>query len=208
MLWVQKVLDGLALGYAILYFPVPIFWLLIHGAIHFWRRFGNRSFWIAVPVWIVPGVTLVMLRHRIFAERLGRNALTWTLGSALVALGFWIGHRVHREFGLRRLAGFPEMNPGSSPSGLVRSGIYAYVRHPRYLEFMLTFWGLALLTGAAGIFLLAIVTILLYQIVTPLEERELRQHYGAQYELYAKAVSRFVPRFRSSRPTSLSRKGE
>ena len=61
---------------------------------------------------------------------------------------------------------------------------------------MLSFFGLGLLTGATGIFLLAIVTVLLYLIVTPLEERELREHYGEGYEAYARAVPRFLPRLR------------
>ena len=61
---------------------------------------------------------------------------------------------------------------------------------------MLTFTGLAVLTGAGGIFLLAIVTVLMYQIVAPLEERELRQHYGAEYESYTRLVPRFLPRLR------------
>jgi len=47
-----------------------------------------------------------------------------------------------------------------------------------------------------GIFLLAIVTILLYLIVAPLEERELREHYGPEYEAYARDVPRFLPRLR------------
>jgi len=47
-----------------------------------------------------------------------------------------------------------------------------------------------------GIFLLAILTILLYLIVAPLEERQLREHYGSEYEGYARAVPRFLPRLR------------
>ncbi len=189
-------LDALALSYAILYFPAPVFWLMIHPAIHFWRRFGNRSFWIALPLWVFSGTALVLLRHRIFAQRLGRNVFTWILGSGLVALGLWIGGRVHREFGLRRLAGLPEMQPGRYPGGVVSAGIYSYVRHPRYLEYMLTFVGLALLTGAMGIFLLAIVTILLYLTVAPIEEAELLEQYGSQYEEYVRTVPRFLPSLR------------
>lgn len=189
-------LDAVALIYAILYFPVPVFWLMIHPAIQFWRRFGNRSFWIALPLWLFSGTVLALVRHRIFAQRLDRNVLTGILGSGLVALGLWIGRRVHREFGLWRLAGLPEMQPGRYPGGVVKVGIYSYVRHPRYLEFMVTFVGLALLTGAAGIFLLAIITILLYLIVAPLEEWELREQYGSQYEEYVRRVPRFLPRLR------------
>ena len=192
----QGTVDAVALVYAIVVFPAPFFWLIVHPAIHFWRRFGNRSFWVALPLWTFSGTCLVLLRHRIFAERIGRNPLTTIAGVALIALAVWIGHHVHRRLGLQRLAGLPEMNPDRYPGGVVRTGIYARVRHPRYLEYMLTFAGLALLTGAVGIFLLAIITILLYLIVAPLEERELREHYGPEYEAYARDVPRFLPRLR------------
>jgi len=196
MAWLTQAIDVVALVYAILFFPAPFFWLMIHAAIGFWRRFGNRSFWIALPVWTISGVALVLLRHRIFAERLGRNALTWLGGAALVAIALWIGRQVHHDLGLRRLGGLPEVNPARYPGGVVRSGIYTRLRHPRYVEYMLTFAGLALLTGARGIFLLAFITVLLYLIVAPIEERELRAHYGQEYETYARVVPRFVPRLR------------
>ena len=182
---------------AILFFPAPFLWLIVHPAIRFWRRFGTRSLWIALPLWTFSGTFLVLLRHRIFDERVSRNALTAIAGVALIGLAVWIGHHVHRRLGLQRLAGLPEVNPGRYPGGVVRAGVYARVRHPRYLEYMLTFVGLALLTGAVGIFLLAIITILLYLIVAPLEERELREHYRPEYEAYARDVPRFLPRWRS-----------
>lgn len=204
MIWMQKGLDALALVYAILFFPAPFFWLIFHPFIGFWRRLGSRSFWIAVPVWLVWGTALVFLRHDIFAERINRNALTWILGTALIVLALWINRRVHREFSVRRLIGLPEMHRQRDPAGMIRSGIYGQVRHPRYLEFMLTFLALAFLTGAVGIFLLAIVTILMYLIVAPLEERELREYYGSEYEAYARTAPRFVPRLRRKTKTEIS----
>jgi protein-S-isoprenylcysteine O-methyltransferase Ste14 len=196
MEWIERAVDALALTFAVVFFPAGLFWLVIHPGIRFWRRFGNRAFWVALPLWVVPGITLVGLRHELFAQRLGRNVWTWTSGTLLLALAVWLTWRVHREFSLRRLAGFPELSPQRYRGGVVRSGIYGIVRHPRYLGFMLSFLGLALLTGAAGIFALAIVTILLYLIVAPLEERELREHYGSDYEAYIRDVPRFLPRWR------------
>jgi protein-S-isoprenylcysteine O-methyltransferase Ste14 len=64
------------------------------------------------------------------------------------------------------------------------------------LAYMLTFWGFAFVTSALGIFVLAIVSVLMYLIVTPVEERELRLQYGSEYEAYCRAVPRFVPRLR------------
>jgi protein-S-isoprenylcysteine O-methyltransferase Ste14 len=193
-------LDLLALLYALLFFPAPIFWLIIHPTIQFWRRFGTRAYWVALPLWLLSGATLLFLRQELFADRLSRNTVTTLIGTGLVLLGLWLNRRVHREFSWRRLVGFPEITPERHPGGVVRSGIYANLRHPRYLEFMITFMGLALLTGAVGIFVLAILTVLLYLIVAPLEERELRQQYGQAYEAYRSEVPRFLPRRRRSGP--------
>jgi isoprenylcysteine carboxyl methyltransferase (ICMT) family protein YpbQ len=196
MIWIEKTLDALALAYAILFFPAPFFWLIIHPAISFWRRFGNRSLWVAAPVWLIFGVTLVVLRGRIFSQRLGRNPLTAVLGFGLIALAYRIDKRVREQFTLRRLVGIPEMEPHRNVRGVVRDGIYARIRHPRYLVYMLSFWGLAFVTSALGFFVLAIVSVLMYLIVAPLEERELRQQYGSEYEAYCQAVPRFLPRLR------------
>jgi protein-S-isoprenylcysteine O-methyltransferase Ste14 len=192
----QKSLDVLALLALVLLFPIPFFWLLIHPAIHFWRRFGNRSFGVALPVWAGWGAMLLLLRGYLFEARFQRNAWTWVLGASLLAAAIWIDRRTRHDFGLRRLAGVPEINPGHQLSGVVRTGAYAFTRHPRYTGYMLTLLSMACLTGALRIFLLAIVSILLYQIVARLEERELLEHYGRAYEAYARAVPRFLPRWR------------
>ena len=188
-------MDWLAVVYAVLYFPVPVYWLLIHPAVSFWRGVGYRSFWIALPVWIAVGLPLVYIDNSLFAWRLPRDLGTYCLGTMLLALNLWVGRRVHQKFSFKKLAGLPELNPGHALRGIVSTGIYARVRHPRYANIMLGFIGFALLTGAAGIFLLAIVTFLLYLIVAPLEERELREQYGSEYEAYARTVPRFLPRF-------------
>lgn len=197
-------IDTVALLFLILLFPIPFFWLLIHAVIGFWRRFGRRAFWVALPVWVVSGALLVVGRHRIFAERFHRPAWTWIAGAGLLFLGFWLERQTHQAFGLRRLVGLPELQPGHPSSGVVRSGVYRYLRHPRYLQYMSTLLAFAFLTGAAGYFLLAILSVLLYQVVARLEERELRALYGNAYEDYARHVPRFLPRLARKREPQTS----
>jgi protein-S-isoprenylcysteine O-methyltransferase Ste14 len=202
-LTLNTTIDGLALLYAALYFPVPIYWLLIHPVVNTWRSIGYRSFWIALPVWILVGVPVALMEDSLFAYRLPRNAATYALGAAFLALNFWVSRRVHQEFSFKKLAGLPELNPDHPQRGVVGTGINAQVRHPRYANIMLGFLAFWLLTGAAGIFLLAFVTFLLYLIVTSLEERELREQYGSEYEAYARRVPRFLPRLRRKSRNSL-----
>jgi hypothetical protein len=65
-----RTIDWLAIAYAALYFPVPVYWLLIHPAVNCWRRIGYRSFWIALPVWVVIGVPLALTANSLFSHRL------------------------------------------------------------------------------------------------------------------------------------------
>lgn len=189
-----QAVDIIALIHLIALFPIPFFWFLLHPAIGFWRRIGSRSYWVALPVWGVLGALLVVERRWIFAGRIQRSAWTWAAGAGLSLLAVWLERKVTRDFGLRRLVGLPELKPGQPSSGVIRSGVYAYVRHPRYLECMVSLLAFAAYTGSAGYFSLAILSVLLYQIVAPLEERELRERYGKAYEDYAREVPRFLPR--------------
>jgi len=194
MAWLQKGLDDVALFYVILVFPIPFFWLIIHSGIHFWRRFGNRSYWVALPVWTAFGTMGLLARDKILSGRFHSTGWAVVVGLSLLAFGFWLGWRVDHDLGFRRLAGLPEMNPAQYPGGVVGGGVYRYVRHPRYLAYILTLSSFAFLTRAKGMFIVAALSVLLYQVVTSLEERELREHYGSEYEAYARKVPRFVPR--------------
>jgi protein-S-isoprenylcysteine O-methyltransferase Ste14 len=192
----RAVADAIALLYSLLIFPAPIYWLAIHPAIHFWRRQGNRSFWIALPIWIGTGSALILLRRGVLAARQEQHLWMILPGLLLVGVAAWLDRATRRDFGIRRLVGIPEMNPFDPQAQVVSQGIYSRLRHPRYVQYCLTFWGLAFLTCRAWVFLLAILTVLLYLIVAPLEERELQEQYGEAYEKYAQQVPRFIPRLR------------
>jgi protein-S-isoprenylcysteine O-methyltransferase Ste14 len=185
--------DYLALFYLMMFLWIPFFWFLFHPAIRFWRRIGTRSLWIALPVWLSFAVGIVAARHWLFTPRIGRDPLTWTAGALLFVVASWLEVQTRHALGWRRLAGFAELNPAHRLRGVIRTGVYAHIRHPRYLLYMLMILSMAFLTGAQPIFLLAVLNILLYQILAPLEERELLDQYGPQFENYRQSVPRFVP---------------
>lgn len=187
--------DFAALFYLIMILWIPFFWFVFHPAIGYWRRIGNRAFWVALPVWLGFAVVLILTRHALFARRIERNALTWIVGGGLFLAASWLEVQTRRTLGLRRLVGLPELHSGHPSGGVARTGVYARVRHPRYLFYMVVLISLALLTGAAAIFLLAILNILMYQILAPLEEGVLVDQYGPSYEVYRQSVPRFVPRW-------------
>ena len=186
-------IDYLALVYLVLLLWIPFFWFAFHPGIRFWRRVGNRAFWVALPVWLIFAVGIIMARRELFARRLERSALTWAVGGVLFFVASWLDVQTRRAFGWRRLAGLTELNPEHRLCAVIRTGVYGRVRHPRYVLYMLMILSMAFLTGAQAIFLLAFLSVLLYQILAPLEERELLDQYGPQYEDYRRLVPRFVP---------------
>jgi protein-S-isoprenylcysteine O-methyltransferase Ste14 len=186
-------IDFIALFCLVLFLWIPFYWFVFHPAIGFWRRVGNRAFWVALPVWLIFAAGIIIARHQLLAWRLERNVLTWAVGGVLFIVASWLDVQTRHALGWRRLAGLPELNPEHRLCGVIRTGIYARVRHPRYLLYMLMILSMAFLTGAQAIFLLAFLNILMYLILAPLEERKLLDQYGPQYEDYRRSVPRFMP---------------
>jgi protein-S-isoprenylcysteine O-methyltransferase Ste14 len=197
-------IDLIAISYMVLLLWIPFFWFLFHPAIRFWRRLGYRALWSALPLWLTFALLIIAARHDILSKRVERNALTWTLGAVLFVVASWLDSQTRHTFGWRRLVGLAELNPQHRLRGIVRTGVYGRVRHPRYLLYMLMILSMAFLTGAEPIFLLAFLNILLYQVLAPFEERELLDQYGSLYEDYRRSVPRFVPRLKRKPASSIS----
>jgi protein-S-isoprenylcysteine O-methyltransferase Ste14 len=82
--------------------------------------------------------------------------------------------------------------PTSRPVGLVSDGLYAIVRHPIYLGWVIFVWAAPIMTGTRLVF--AAVSTAYLVAAVPLEERSLRQVFGAEYDAYARRVRwRIVP---------------
>jgi protein-S-isoprenylcysteine O-methyltransferase Ste14 len=72
--------------------------------------------------------------------------------------------------------------------------LYAHVRHPLYVGWMLAFWATPTMTAGH---LLYASTLTAYMVLAALvEERDLVAHFGRQYEDYRRAVPRYLPRVR------------
>jgi protein-S-isoprenylcysteine O-methyltransferase Ste14 len=78
--------------------------------------------------------------------------------------------------------------------GLVTTGIFAYVRHPMYLGYILAYLGCIVGTMS----LLSIIPWLLithlYATMASYEEQKLEQKFGKEYAEYTRKVSKWIPR--------------
>ncbi|MFO1432748.1 MAG: isoprenylcysteine carboxylmethyltransferase family protein [Candidatus Competibacteraceae bacterium] len=175
-----------------------LFWLLIHPFVPTWRRLG--------PVWTYSLVgTLVMLmlfglfqaRTLLLTVEFGSHALLWLLGSGCLAMAVYLRRLIHdARLTVWVLVGLPELAPDRHPQELLTAGLYARLRHPRYVQVALALLGYALIANYLAAYLVfAAWLILMYPLVV-LEERELRQRFGNAYEAYCRQVPRFIPRLR------------
>jgi protein-S-isoprenylcysteine O-methyltransferase Ste14 len=89
------------------------------------------------------------------------------------------------------------------PQRLVVSGPYRYVRNPLYLTDMTLIGSAALLVQSWFLVVVLVVYIAQLGMQVRLEERELKQRFGEQYERYLKAVPRFIPRLTPVDPRAI-----
>jgi len=124
------------------------------------------------------------------------GAAEWVLGAlylaSLVALVFVTLHFDYAEFlGLRQVADRVAGRPRRDPT-LSVEGPYGYCRHPMYLAMLSAFWLGPVMTLGRFEFAALCTAYLLFGL--HLEERNLRQELGPQYDLYRANVPMLVPR--------------
>jgi protein-S-isoprenylcysteine O-methyltransferase Ste14 len=173
--------------------PVPIYWLVMHGGIAYWRTLdrGRLPYWLAAgAAWGAGGWLLYRyLRPQLFIAG-DRPAWAVVAGALLMLCDVAIFAVAESELGGRRLVGQAEL---SAKGELAVKGLYAHVRHPRYLGMMLGVLGACILAGSQRLWIVALAWWIAALAIIRIEERELRQRFGAAYASYAQRVPMLVP---------------
>jgi len=139
--------------------------------------------------WAPVTVCLVIFRDRLLVA--GAVA-GWriVLGLALIIFEAWIFWLVKRDLGAAKLVGATELSAGGE---VISRGIYARIRHPRYLGSFLAILGACLLAGTTALWIVAGAWTVLTRIAIGMEEREMRARFGESYLAYCRRVPRFLP---------------
>jgi protein-S-isoprenylcysteine O-methyltransferase Ste14 len=174
--------------------PGFLLWFFIHPVAGFWRRLGPVGTYAILSVPVVALMAAVFLaRDVLLAREYGTRLPLVVLGLlCLVPAGLIAGRR-RRQLTFGILAGVPELSPDQGTRKLLTEGIYGTIRHPRYVELMFWLLGYALIANYLALYVAVVTSIPLLWLVVVLEERELRQRFGSEYEAYARKVPRFVP---------------
>ncbi|CAN5389748.1 isoprenylcysteine carboxylmethyltransferase family protein [soil metagenome] len=93
-------------------------------------------------------------------------------------------------FGLRQVYLYMKSEE-YSPVGFKEIFLYKFVRHPIMLGFIIAFWATPLMTY--GHLLFAVVTTIYILVAIQLEERNIAEVHGADYDAYRSRVSMIVP---------------
>jgi isoprenylcysteine carboxyl methyltransferase (ICMT) family protein YpbQ len=188
---------GLALILVITLPALLLSWMLIHPFVHFWRRLG--------PVWtysLVGGLIalammgLLLLHRALLAREFGTSYPLIASGVMCLVASLWMRLQLSKHVGVELLVGLPELDPERHPSAPVTEGLYAWVRHPRYVQVALALLGFTLIANYLAPYVIFALWLPVLYLIVRLEERELRERFGQAYEVYCRKVPRFMPRTR------------
>jgi protein-S-isoprenylcysteine O-methyltransferase Ste14 len=138
--------------------------------------------------WLASMVTVALVVTAHFVAR-GNNALLRLagVGSLILAAVFIFPPFVL----LARYGGAQEGESYLQTRNLVDRGLYAIVRHPQYLGYILLAGGFALLSQHGVILLLAAIAITCFYFQAVQEERYCLAQLGEPYRCYLRRVPRF-----------------
>ena len=180
--------------------PAILWWFVVHPFIGFWRRLGKLlSSLIVLALMLVACYLLYQARDALLFRDLGTNRLIWAPAFLLFVLSGYLDARAKKHLKLHIMTGMPELDPEHSGTPMLKEGIYASVRHPRYAAVIVGVAGVALFVNYLGIYVFTVLAVPALWLVVILEERELAERFGREYEQYRSEVPMFIPRLRSRR---------
>lgn len=185
----EKILRTLAIVVLAFEMPVPLYWLLLHGPVSFWRRHLRAAFPLAVlAAWGMVDFLLYRFRAEFFRSQI--SLAPALLGILMIALDVFTFSGSEAALGSRRIVGHAELTGARE---LIARGLYARVRHPRYLGMMAGVLGACLIVALPALWLAGFVWFLLALLSIGAEERELRARLGPAYAAYAEHVPALLP---------------
>ena len=169
-------------------------WYVIHPFTRFWRRLGTvAAFCVIYSLLISAAVLLWHFSPALIGRDLGFQPLLLALAVPAAVLGGVIAKKRRKYLNQRILVGVPEISTADKGK-LLTDGIYARTRNPRYLEFLALSCAYVAFANYSGAWALYALVFPAIHLVVLLEERELGERFGAEYEDYCRRVPRYIPR--------------
>jgi protein-S-isoprenylcysteine O-methyltransferase Ste14 len=85
-------------------------------------------------------------------------------------------------------------NKKARPRGVIRKGVFRFVRHPIYLSEIIMYSGLLIMNISLAAAFMLVITILFLHYISRYEEKLLLAKFGDEYRQYMKEVPMWFPR--------------
>lgn len=187
--------------------PLFLYWLLVHPFVNFWRGQGIGVTYGCLLTVITAGmVGLFSIRHFLLSIEYGTSYPFVALGLVLLGLSGTMRFMIQNKLTTKVLLGLPEVAPDRFPRELMTDGLYARMRHPRYVQLLIALAGYALIANYLAAYLMVALWVPAVYIIVLLEEEELRDHFGEDYIEYCRRVPRFMPKLKARRGSNDNRR--
>ena len=172
-----------------------IYWLIIHPFVDLWRRVGKgMTYTVLIVMYVACGYLLWSVRGPLLAVEYGTNQWLWLPAIAFYVAAVWIQVRIKKLLTFKIMAGVPELDRSGKGGKLLDTGLYARIRHPRYLAVTLGTVAWALFANYLAVYVFVPLLVIGLVAIAWFEERELVERFGEEYVQYRRSVPMIIPR--------------
>jgi protein-S-isoprenylcysteine O-methyltransferase Ste14 len=173
---------------------VFLFWFSIHPLVGLWRKVGaGWTLLIHYALLLGLAAMVFLLREPLLSIEFGTEPLLVASAVLLLVLAGVLRARINKQLGNKTLMGLPELDPEKYGRRLVTPGIYQRVRPPPYVQLLIAFLAYALFSNYLAVYVVLLLALVWLFLVVRVEEKELLDRFGEEYESYCRRVPRFIP---------------
>lgn len=189
--------NELALMMLMMWPGIPMILIQLHLVPSFWRRLGIWTYLVWFLEWLPIAYGIRSLQDVLLKNEIPVSLPVIVIGVFFVFAGIILHTWTAKLLGIKATVGYTELKPEADENNgsLVISGPFSVVRHPSYGAHSLVLVGTFLITGIIAVGIMTLIDLLIAYFVTmELEERELLERFGDQYEKYRMKVPKFFPK--------------